>query len=149
VALGLGFGVREVCRWVCGGGLCGLRLQADAERRPGEVSAACGALQQDVVEGGGAEDAAADVSEDNGGAAGAEMPGDEVEAGGGGAAVEGLGEVAAVGEEDLDEAEDGGEVGEGGQVGGGGGGRSCGVASLGGSVGRARRGGKSIAAVIG
>ena len=62
------------------------------------------------------QDPAADMGEDDGGSAGAEMPGDEVGAGGGGAAVEGLGEVPAVGEENLDDAEDSVEVGQGGGV---------------------------------
>jgi len=52
------------------------------------------------------------VSEDDGCVAGAEVAGDEVEAGGGGAAVERIGEMAAVGEEDRDDAKDDGEVGQ-------------------------------------
>jgi len=96
------------------------------------------------VERGGAKDAAADVSEKNSSATGAEMPGDEMKAGGGGTAVEGLGEVAAVGEEDLDEAEDGGEVGQDGGVERSGGvGRSGGVAPLGG-IGWAGSAGRNV-----
>src|SRR6202012_5359614 len=101
------------CVCVCvRGGWCGRLAAAAARLRYGEVAAALGALEQDVVERGGAEDAAADVSEDDSRVAGAEMPGDEVEAGGGGAAVEGFGEVAAVGEEDGDDAKDDREIGQ-------------------------------------
>ena len=42
-------------------GLRGVRLAAGAVRRDGEVAAAFGALQQDVVQRGGTQDAAADV----------------------------------------------------------------------------------------
>jgi hypothetical protein len=107
---GCGFGRgRLVCVCVR---LGGLRLPAGLVGRADDVAAAFGALEQDVVERGGAQDAAADVSEDDASVAGAEVAGDEVEAGGGGAAVEGVGEMAAVGEEDRDEAEDDGEVGQ-------------------------------------
>ena len=88
-----------------------LRSGADAEWRNHQVAAPCGARQQQAFEHDGAHDAAAEMGEDHRDLGGAEASGDDGEAARGGAMLEGVGEVAAVAEQDVEDMEDLRDVG--------------------------------------
>jgi hypothetical protein len=101
-----------------GGGLpgrgvdwCGLYLgRGNAGCGEFDVGAGGGAGEQHAFQSGGAQEAAVQVGEDGGDFGGAEAGGDRPEVGGGGALVDGVDEVAAVGEEDADGMEEDGDV---------------------------------------
>ena len=75
-----------------------------------DVAAGCGALEQEALQGGGAQEASVEVGDDGGEVGGAEGGRDGGECGGGGAAVDGVAEMAAVAEQDADDVEQGGDV---------------------------------------
>ena len=75
-----------------------------------DVSAGCGAREQEALQRGGTQDAAVEVGEDGGEVGGAEARRDGGECGGGGAVADGGEEMAAVAEQDADGVEDDGDV---------------------------------------
>ena len=75
-----------------------------------DVSAGCGAREQEALKRGGTQDAAVQVGEDGREIGGAETGRDGWECGGGGAVADGGQEMAAVAEQDVDGVEDGGDV---------------------------------------
>ena len=72
-----------------------------------DVAAGCGALEQEALQGSGAQDASVEVGEDGGEVGGAECRRDGGECGGGGAVPDGAEEMAAVAEQDADGVEQG------------------------------------------
>ena len=85
-------------------------LRARAAGHDADVSAGCGAREQEALQRFGTQDASVEVGEDGREVGGAERCRDGGEGGGGGAAVDGVEEVAAVAEQDTDAVEDGGDV---------------------------------------
>src|SRR6185312_16469918 len=83
-------------RWFVGAGATGHDV---------DVSAGCGAREQEALQRGGTQDAAVEVGEDGGEVGGAEASRDGGECGGGGAAVDGGEEMATVAEQDADGVE--------------------------------------------
>jgi hypothetical protein len=75
-----------------------------------DVSAGCGAREQDALQRGGTQDAAVEVGEDGREVGGAEASRDGGECGGGGSAVEGAEEMAAVAEQDVGGVEEEGDA---------------------------------------
>src|SRR5579864_1067714 len=108
-----GFAPGWLVRWWLGLGVrwCGLRFRrADAADHHLDVSAGCGAREQEALQRFGTQDAAVEVGEDGREVGGAEACRDGGECGGGGAAVDGVDEVAAVADQDIDGVEEGGDV---------------------------------------
>ncbi len=75
-----------------------------------DVSAGCGAREQEALQRGGTQEAAVQVGEDGGEVGGAEACRDGGECGGGGALADGGEEVAAVAAQDADGVEEDGDV---------------------------------------
>jgi hypothetical protein len=83
---------------------------AEAGGRDDDVSAGCGAREQEALQRGGTQEAAVQMSEDGCDVGGAEGRRDGGECGGGGAAADGAEEMAAVVEQDIDGVEQEGDV---------------------------------------
>jgi hypothetical protein len=93
---------------------------ADAGFREFQIAAGGGAEEEDAFEGEGTQDAALEVGEDHREAAGAEAGGDRGKTGRCGAVPDSVGEVAAVAQQDTDDAQQTGDaLREGGLLGGG------------------------------
>jgi len=102
---GRGAGLRRLGRLAPAAVAC-----ADAGAGELDVAAAGGARQQHALQGGGAQDAALQVGEDDRKIEGAEARCDGGEAWRGGAAVNGGREVAAVAQQDADDAQESGDA---------------------------------------
>ena len=75
-----------------------------------DVTAGCGAREQEALQGGGTQDAAVEVGENGGEIGGAEAGRDGGECGGGGALPDGAEEVTSVAEQNADGVQQGGDV---------------------------------------
>ena len=90
--------------WVGWGGVSGVRTGAMAGRC--DVAAAGGAGEEDALQCRGAQDAAMQAGENQREIGGAEAGGDGRETGCGGAVVDGVGEMAAVAQQDVNHAQE-------------------------------------------
>ena len=76
------------------------------EAASADVAAACGAGEQDTLQRGGAQDAAMQAGENQREIGGAEAGGDSRKTGCGGAAADGVGEMAAIAQQDVNDAQE-------------------------------------------